>query len=263
MDSLMGEIFIYKSGADQEGYIELVGINSSSRVKKIKKLMPYDLDLVLIDGALDRRSSAMPALTDGFIMATGAVVGNTEELVIKRTIHEKRKLTLAKVYDNEIRDKVELLIDEGRDGILYSDGRIAYLDSKTSFGHIKELKEKDLENITALIINGALIDSFVEKLIYSLEIKDLDLIVRDGTRVFLNKRSMNLLENSEIRLKVLNSIQLLAVTVNPTSPYSPGLDSMRLVSGLQDKLNNIPVYDILSEEYQSIRGDEFAGKVED
>ena len=251
IDSLMGEVNIYKS-KNQGGYIELVGINSSTRVKKIKKMIPADIDLILIDGALDRRSSAMPALTEGFIMATGAVIGNTEDLVIKKTIHEIRRLSLPEINNDFLKEKVKNLINKGQDGILYKDGSIDCLESRTSFGHIKELKSKDYDKIRALIINGALIDSFVEKLIYDLKLKNINLIVRDGTRVFLNKRNMNLLENANIKLEVLNNIHLLAVTVNPTSPYSASLNSPKIINGLKDKLHQVPVYDIMSEKYKSL-----------
>ena len=142
IDSLMGEVNIYKSFT-KGGYIELVGINSSSRVKKIKEMMPSDIDLTLIDGALDRRSSAMPALTDAFIIATGAVVGNTEDLVIKKTFHEIRRLSLAEVKDSGLRDKAKEFLAKNQDGIVYKDGSSEPLTSETSFGHIKELKNND------------------------------------------------------------------------------------------------------------------------
>ena len=251
IDSLMGEVNIYKSFT-KGGYIELVGINSSSRVKKIKMMMPADIDLTLIDGALDRRSSAMPALTDAFIIATGAVVGNTEELVIKKTRHEIRKLSLPEVKNSSLKEKTNEFLAEGQDGLVYKDGSREALKSETSFGHIKELKDKDPQKIKALIINGALIDRFVEKLIYDLNLKEIDLIVRDGTRVFLSKRNLNLLEKSKIKLEVLNNINLLAVTVNPTSPYSQSLSSDKIISGLKNKLTEIPVYDIMSEKYKSL-----------
>jgi len=251
IDSLMGEVNIYKSFT-KGGYIELVGINSSSRVKKIKEMMPSDIDLTLIDGALDRRSSAMPALTDAFIIATGAVVGNTEDLVIKKTFHEIRRLSLAEVKDSGLRDKAKEFLAKNQDGIVYKDGSSEPLTSETSFGHIKELKNKDYKNIESLIINGALIDRFAEKIIYDLNLKEINLIVRDGTRVFLNKRNLNLLEKSEIKLEVLNNINLLAVTVNPTSPYSPSLNSEKIINGLKTKLSEIPIYDIMSEKYKTI-----------
>ena len=251
INSLMGEVIIYRSG-HQGGYIELVGINSSSGVKKIKENMPKNLDLILIDGALDRRSSAMPELTEAFIVATGAVVANTEDLVIKKSLHEIRRLTLPKVKKDFLEEKSLEVIKKAKDGILYKDGHIEYLNSKTSFGHIQEIGKKDNKDISALIISGALIDSFVEKLLYNLELEDINLIVRDGTRVFVNKRNLNLLEKSNIKLQVLNNLNLIAVTVNPTSPYSPGLDSAKLVNGLKNRLSDVPVYDILSEKYQSI-----------
>ncbi|MGM0411355.1 MAG: hypothetical protein ACQEQF_11435 [Bacillota bacterium] len=251
IDSLLGKVNIYKSKGNG-GNVELVGINSSSRVKKIKEKIPNDVDLILIDGALDRRSSAMPSLTEAFIMATGAVLANTEDLVIKKTMHEIRRLTLPQVSSKLLKKKVENIFDKGKDGIILKNGNLKFLESKTSFGHLKELQNMDCSKIDSLIINGALIDSFVEKLIYDLKLKDLNIIVQDGTRVFLNKRNMNLLEKANNELKVFNNLNLLAVTVNPTSPYSASLDANKIIKGLNAKLAKIPVYDILSEKYKSI-----------
>ena len=252
-ESLMGRVNIYQSQSEG-GHIELVGINSARRVREIKDMIPQDNDLFLIDGALDRRSSAMPALTEGFILATGAVVGNTVDLVMKRTMHEINRLTMPVVDNAHLRTTALSLFKDGSDGILYDDGKVDILTSRTTFGNIKEIREKELDKIRAFFFNGALIDSFIEKLLYKLRVHDCDIIVRDGTRIFLNKRNLNLLKKSAINLQVLNSLRLLAVTVNPTSPYGVKLDSERLVARLRNKIDGVPVHDIMSQDYQSLKG---------
>ncbi len=249
LKTLMGEVNIYR--ATGEGFIELVGINSGSSLDLIKNLLPENLDLVMVDGALDRRSSAMPDLTDGLVLATGAVVGNREELVVDRTITEIEKLTLPELRDPRMIKYSRQLFLKKSGGIINSKGQLIPLESSTSFGSIREIEKRlDQNSLTALILPGALIDSFVENLLYSLKLKDCSLIVQDGTRNFLNKRNLNLLKKFNVELKVLDSIELLAVTVNPYSPYGVYLDSEQLVEKIEGRIFPVPVFDLLSDEYQ-------------
>ncbi len=278
IDTLLGEVNIYQSGS-KGGYVELVGINSVSRLQEMEKLLPGEVDLVLIDGALDRRSSAVPTLSEGIILATGAVIGNTEELVVSRTMAEIEKLTLPKITDPFLKERVKEVYSTGKGGIVLADGKLLTLKSTTSFGSIKEIIEilnngspasklertinkgslnkgvliEDIgikaDKIRALILNGALVNSFIEKLFQYTNLKNFQLFVRDGTRVFLDKSKLNLLERREIKLEVFNPINLLAVTVNPVSPYGARLSSRVIVNKLRQKLNDIPVYDVMSDEY--------------
>jgi hypothetical protein len=260
IDTLLGEVNIYQSGS-KGGYVELVGINSVSRLQEMEKLVPGEVDLVLIDGALDRRSSAMPTLAEGIILATGAVIGNTEQLVVSRTLAEIQKLTLPAITDTVMRNQVKEVYSEGNGGIVPAGGELLPLTSKTSFGSVKEiieilskegLKEDQiikLRDIEAIILNGALINSFVEKLLQHTDLKDFQLVVRDGTRVFLDKARLNLLERRNIKLKVFNPINLIAVTVNPVSPCGARLSSRVIVNKLRQELKDIPVYDVMSNEY--------------
>lgn len=253
LHTLLGEVNLYQVGP-AGGYIELVGINSAAKLQQVKRLLPPDIDLVMIDGAIDRRSSAMPSLVEGIILATGAVVGNSEQLVIKRTLSAINKLTRPAVKDQVLLTKVDQLWTEHSVGLLVENEQLLPLQARTSLTGIGELKEILSEirpaKITAIILGGALVDTFAEELIYSLKIKNCQLVVRDGTRIFLNKRNLNLLVNNNIDLKVLDSIELLAVTVNPYSPYQASLDSAVIVKQLREHLPDIPVYDVLSTEYE-------------
>ncbi|MDI3547512.1 MAG: hypothetical protein PWR10_1164 [Halanaerobiales bacterium] len=213
------------------------------------KMIPDEVDLVLIDGALDRRSSAMPGLADGIILATGAVIGNTEDLVVKRTMAEIEKLTLPEVKEAGLRKATKEAYLAGNGGIVLQDGNVLPFKTGTFFGNINEIKKVKPEEVKAIILGGALVNGFVDKLIQYTDIKNCYLIVRDGTRVFLDKRKLNLLEKRRIKLQVYNPINLIAVTVNPVSPYGVCLNSCKLVCRLRKELKDIPVYDIMSEEY--------------
>ena len=64
---------------------------------------------------------------------------------------------------------------------------------------------------------------------------------------------MNLLKKKDIALRVYEPIKLIAVTVNPYSPYGFRIDSDLLVETLKGSLQDagirIPVFDVLSKDY--------------
>jgi hypothetical protein len=245
INTTLGEVNIYRS--IDGGNVELVGIHSLSGLKKVKELIANQVELVLVDGALDRRSSAIPELSDAMILATGAVIGNSEELVVKRTIAEINKLNLPEIEDINIKNIINNSGSE-KGGIIEGDG-IRDFVSETSFDIVNELKASCNLNGETIYLNGALTDSFVEGLCYSLVAKDLRIIVQNATKVFLNQRSMSLLKKHDIKLYVLEGMNLPAVTVNPVSPYGVKLDSDTLIRLLKEKLD-VPVYDLMSKDYQ-------------
>ena len=254
-NTLLGEVYVYRTGKEG-GQVELVGVNSGTQLKKIKHLFEETIDLMLIDGAFDRRSSAVPSLADGLILATGAVVGNTENLVIQKTLQSIDKLTLPVVRQSALREKCQEILSKGKNGIIHNDGNYTLLSSNIVFAAGREITEANLKGIEALVFNGALIDSFAEELVLSLGAKDCKLIVRDGTKVFLQKRNLNLLKKSRLELQVLDAVKLIGVTVNPISPYGITLDANIIVTELRDKLSKkvkgVSVYDLLGEAYLSI-----------
>ncbi len=251
-NTLLGEVSVYRTGSEG-GQVELVGVNSGKQLKKIKKLFAGMIDLMLVDGALDRRSSAVPSLADGLILATGAVVGNTENLVIQKTLQAIERLTLPLVRQSEFREKCQEILSKGKNGIIYENNSHTLLSSNIVFTAGREIREANLKGMQALVFNGALIDSFAEELVLSLGVKDCKLIVRDGTKVFLQKRNLNLLKKSGLELQVLDAVKLVAVTVNPISPYGINLDAKIIVTELRDKLvkriKGVSVYDLLGTEY--------------
>lgn len=250
-NTLLGEVYVYRTGKEG-GQVELVGVNSGSQLKKIKHLFAETMDLMLIDGAIDRRSSAVPSLADGFILATGAVVGNTEHLVTQKTLQSIEKLTLPVVRQPAFREKCQEILSKGENSVIYKDGNHTLLSSNMIFTGGKDIIETNPKGIEALVLNGALIDSFAEELLLSLGLKDCKLVVRDGTKIFLTKRTLNLLKKSGLELQVLDAVKLIAVTVNPFSPYGVALDAKVIINRLREHLENTPVYDLLGEEYLSI-----------
>ena len=249
-DTLLGKVKIYKSGAIG-GNVELAGVNRGSRMVNIKELIPGDTELFLIDGALDRRSSAIPSLYHGMVLATGAVVGNTIDLIVERTMDEVDRLTLPSCNDRAVKLMTGKILDRNESGLIRDDKTISFKNS-AFFGYPKE----DSIRVQAgdiMVLQGALTDTFAETLLHGYKGGNCIIIVRDGTRVFLNNRNINLLKKKNIALRVYEPIKLIAVTVNPYSPYGFRVDSAILVESLKGSLREagieIPVFDVLSKDY--------------
>jgi len=249
--TIFGGVNIYL--AEERGNVELIGINSISQLQKTKTYLSKKVDMVFIDGALDRRSSAVPNLAEGIILSTGAVIANTIDMIVEKTLYEIRRLSIPNIEEGSIRKWVEKVLGKGTNALLDSEGKSKELESSTSFS-IRELhrKLKATNRLEFLVLKGAFVDRFANSLVYDLRLRDFTIIVRDGTRVFLSNKTLNQLDKANINIKVLNKINIEGITVNPVSPYGAHLNSCLLVDSLRKRIEKIPVYDLMSEEYLSL-----------
>ncbi len=242
--TMVGEVNIYKT-RKKGGYCELAGVNCVSQVRRIKEMIEDRVDLLLIDGALDRRSSAI--FSDGFILATGAVVGNTAEIVVEKTLFEIQRLTLPELQEPGLLKIANGVLEQGRNAIISKDNEADYLSSETSLVIPGEVGAY-LKSYTprAIILGGAVTDSIVKELL-RFQVRDCLLIAVDGTKIFVSSKNLKLLEKNNIKVMVLHSLDLIAVTVNPTNPDGEDLDSELLVDKLRERLRGILVCDLMKE----------------
>ncbi len=68
--------------------VELAGVNRIEAMSRALGIMTAYAGPLLVDGALDRRSQGNPLLSDGVILSTGATVGNSIDLVCKKTLEQ-------------------------------------------------------------------------------------------------------------------------------------------------------------------------------
>ncbi len=248
--TILGNVNIYKTGANS-GYCELTGVNTVSQINKIKKLIPEGIDLILIDGALDRKSSVMP--DKGFILATGAVAGDNEKEVIENTVDVVEKLTLARITDLGLRDNVKKTYAAESDAVVDCNNNLKLFSSALSFNNIEKIKNvSNSKKIKAVILKGALVDSFVEKLQPFKNLRGSKIIVKDGTKIFLNHHSLNILKKYNIQIVVARSLKLLGITVNPVSPSGLIINSNAIIAGLKKKIKGIPVLNLMDRKYKKL-----------
>ncbi len=250
--TLMGKVNIYKSTKTGD-YIELIGVNTVKQVKYIKKYLLDKSDLFLLDGAVDRKSSAVPEISDGYILATGAVIANSEKEVVSETITAVKKLSLGITKNQKLKNKADEEIlkfgEKAADILNYKDGSFEMLRSNISFENYQVIRNKALKkDLKAIFLNGALLNSFLKICRPFKGLEGTEIVVRDGTKVFLDGYNLNLLKKYNITLSALVNMRLLGITVNPTTPYGRKLSSEIIITSLKNKLNNNPIIvDIKSE----------------
>jgi hypothetical protein len=81
--------------------------------------------------------------------------------------------------------------------------------------------------------------------------KNITLIVRDATKIFVDYRDWQLVKRAGLDVRVLEPIRVLAVTVNPYAPQGYYFDPKTFRRRLSEDLRPIPVFDVMEGESDS------------
>jgi len=93
-NTILGKIVLIR--AVRDGFVDVSGPFTNSGIKNAcEKMLKWGANLVIVDGALDRKTSASPAITDGTILSTGAALSRDLNKVIKDTSFKMRILALS------------------------------------------------------------------------------------------------------------------------------------------------------------------------
>ncbi|MBQ9554858.1 MAG: hypothetical protein IJV05_01395 [Muribaculaceae bacterium] len=225
------------------GKILLSGPSSASSLKRwMGEMRQAGIDLVVIDGALSRMSSASPAVSQSMILATGAAYSANMSTLVSKTAHIVDLVNLDLTSDANV--KVLLPLDQGVWSI-DSQGNLKALDAITSLS--RDIHFEGMEDCQTLYVAGALVDGFLEKVRKNKSLKQVELVVRDFTKIFVTPQQFRLFHKAGGRIHVLQKSKLIAVTVNPTSPSGYVLDSDTLCNKLSEAIG-LPVYDLLKNK---------------
>ncbi len=245
------------------GTIEVAGPSAAGDVRVVSDAMlGHGAEQVLVDGAIDRRAASSPAVTDGLIMSTGAVLGATIEEVVSRTRDAVEIVRLPSLEDRRVRGlcrrRTQAPADEN--GSLPA-GVLVSADYEPFELAPRFVLSSDAGQIAAalagaprarwLIVHGALPEAFMRELLRARRGREseLVLVVTDSTRVFLSERSPRWYARQGLAIQTLDSIALEAITVNPLAPQSHSFDSAQLRSALGEAISDVPIFDVLHADY--------------
>ena len=241
----LGEIIIGK--VRHGGYVQIAGPQRLSEIKKsADEMLDLGAEFVIIDGALDRFSQAAPAVSEATILSTGAVISRDMNIVIEKTIHKVNTLGLPEVEGKEIRRILREVMDKGQIATVDVENKVEIIPIKTALnsGHI--IADYLKNNTKYLAIPGSLVKNTLEDLIKSTrKYKDIEIIIQDGTKRFIEPKDWIKSVRQGIKIKVLDKINLIGITVNPYAPAGYYFEPKDFLLKMKSYIDHIPVMDLV------------------
>ncbi|MDP3385900.1 MAG: hypothetical protein Q8S24_01595 [Eubacteriales bacterium] len=225
----------------EEGNVQLAGPSNASDTLLVKgKMLGYGAELVIIDGAIDRKAVASPRITDACIIATGAVISRDIKKVVSQTAYYASLFMLPGVEDLGVLNIKNQL---NRTCIINDEYHLTYPEMKTSLGQGRTLTSMTDDRTRYVYLSGAVTTSMLKDLTAGKH--NPTILLDDGTQVFSDYYSYNNLKKKGLKIEVLNPIRVEAITVNPVAPFGYSFPSDELVRMIAEAVAHIRVIDVL------------------
>ncbi|MEG0284346.1 MAG: hypothetical protein RR601_06050 [Erysipelotrichales bacterium] len=239
----LGEIVIVRCLSD--GLVELAGPSYNKQlIGVINLLKGFNKNgLVIVDGALNRKTSSNPSVCDTTILCSGMTLSDDIKEVAKQTIFALNMLTLPKIDSNEIDfEKYEETVT-----LINKDGSTIPLNLPTTINSEKIIAKELSKETRYIVLKGPVTDKLAVALIKVRNLVDkVDIVVSNGTNVFIKNDTYDQLLKTKLSLKVAETIDVSAIAMNPNSLYRQ-FDPIPLVAEVK-KNTDVFVYDFVGGE---------------
>lgn len=244
----LGEVIIGR--VRSSGLVELAGPDINAYMKDVvNKVLGHGAELVLIDGAIDRKSAASPWIADATILSTGAVISRSVEVVKNESIHQVELFQLKEVENENIKNIAAQIYETKRYVVVNKNGEIEELPIKTALNSGSIIGSAIKEDSEYVILSGSLVERVLADIMEVCPYyKEVTFIVQDSTKIFIDRKRWRAFKNRGIKIKVLHPIEVLAVTTNPYSPEGYFFEPKSFVELMRGALSPVPVIDVKLEE---------------
>ena len=250
----MGDIVIARVRTG--GNVELAGADSNTQIKATMDVMrDFGAGLILVDGALDRVTTASPAITDAAILATGAALHRDMDKTIERTSHLVEMFKLTRTENMEIHNLSVSIVEDRKIALIDDDHTVHLLPLKTGLDAGRSIASAVTDNTRAIVLGGALSSNMLRDITASVrELSGLYFIVGDCTKIFLQSQEYKNFSRRGGLLRVVNPANLLAVTVNSFSPRGYCYDAGEFLAKMGRAVSPLPVFDNYLCQAENIAG---------
>lgn len=240
----LGDVIIGR--VKSPGYIQLAGPQSLRDIRQVCDVMlSLGAKFVIIDGALDRKSSAAPTISDATILSTGAAISRDVNRVIEETLHTVSLLSLPQV-DQEDCCLLEELLEANRPAVVTKYGEVRDIELETALGAGHTIAESLDEEARYLLIPGSLVRGTLDDLTRSTRAyKDVKIVVSDGTKIFIPPKEYLRFQRMGVDIRVLHPINLIGITINPYAPQGYYFEPHEFLQRMKSYIKNIPVMDLM------------------
>ncbi len=246
----LGELVLAR--VEEEGLLVLAGVRHKADVRRLVEAMfRHQAVRVLIDGSYQRLMAADPEVSDGVVLATGAILGRTVREVAHRTREVLERLRLPATDDPGDRSLFEDALRHGRPTTRDASGRIVVLAHPGMSVDEPEVRRALGSGDTVVAVPGAVSDRLLRAL-QGRRSGHVRLVLSDPTRLFASPPVFRrfLARGGEVR--VLRAVRLLAIAVNPASVLGAELPEGPLRDAIQALAPDVPA--IVTREPEGARG---------
>jgi hypothetical protein len=212
----LGEVIILR--ARSGGYIQLAGPSINAQTARMcKTLQKLGAQTVIVDGAFSRKTLASPAVTESTILCAGASLGKNMLRVVDETRHVHDLLKSEKTGP-----ELERFTEEYPLAVVTEDGDCKGFD------------------------RAALTDAFADELLRQ-GVKNAVVAAGDASKFLIKPETYQRLALKNIKLRVRNVTNLIAVTINPVSSYGYEFNAGDFKDALAQAIDT-PVVNVMGEE---------------
>lgn len=233
------------------GRLELSGGNTNEDHKLI--LDAFDrlgCDKILIDGAMDRQAIMDPKIVDACIISTGAVLSKDMDRVLDMTQDRLLQLSLQSgpawwmaSYDAYQGGASIGLIQSGLRKIDW------LIEVRTGIENTPVLAEAVSAQTHGVVFRGALTSRMLEAMWREKVLSQgMSLVVEDASKLFLDPHDLDRYRRRGIDFWVIRKVNVIAVTLNPTSPQGHVFDPYAFLEEATKKFQPLRVVDVQIEE---------------
>jgi hypothetical protein len=235
----------------ERGRVEVAGPSAADDVRAVVgRLLELGAARVLVDGALDRRVAASPALADTVVLSSGASQHADLDEVVRRTADAVELMRLPEVRDATVRriaaaaDSAPIMVHADYAAVPLA--RAAVLASRAP--EVTELLRRE-RGVRWIVVPGALTEPFLAGVLGAARQREIGVVVADSTRVFLPERGFGWYRRQGVRVEVLRRTAISALTVNPVAPRSHRFDRVELRTAVERAVAGVPVVDVKDPAY--------------
>ena len=231
-----------------DGYIQISGPQTLAESKVVlDKMLDYGARLSILDGAIDRKTSAAPEITQCAVLAAGASVHRSMTEVVKKTAYVASlfSLPVIDIHREEIAD----LFQRDSYAIISQDGSVKEIPLQTSLNAGKRIAAEFKKDSKIVVLSGALTGKTLLDLVQSTgQLQEMIFVVKDATKIFVEERDLKRCQRKGLNLAIFHKSDLVLVTVNPYATQGYRFDPFLFKESMQTALKGIPVEDVMMGE---------------
>lgn len=238
----IGELLICR--VREAGYVQIAGpvINAEQKLL-CDDMLELGCQLVMIDGAIDRKTIASPDTSEAIILSTGAVLSRKMNKVVEETAHIVNLYRTPELEEGAARAAIEKNKFDDKIMLVNEDGSVRKLDLVTGLGAAKDINAAIDEDTRYIYIPGAFTNSVISDISLK-NLKQVRFVLKDPTKIFVNVMDWGIFRKKGFRPCVLKNIEIAAITVNPWAPAGYTFDNRLLLEEMQKAIPDIPIIDV-------------------